>query len=142
MANLKKYFLSKDYTLHFNELSEKLRYRIAFELDSCYNVPNVPYLVLTLTYIKVLRGFSWDGASPKIKFLNWFIGTPDGRKNQLMIPTLIHDILYQNFEKQPLSRKTIDLIFYELMKKQDWKLSFIYYLAVRIFGKIYHTMKK
>lgn len=141
MARVKKYFLPKNYKLNFCDLSIKLQLIIKAELSNFYMIKNTSF-ELTHNYINVYRGFSWDGASPKIKFLRWVIGTPDGKKNQMYIPTLIHDVLYINLKKQPFSRKTIDLIFLELMGKEKWKLRYIYYLIVRIFGGVYYELNK
>ena len=63
-------------------------------------------------------------------------------KRQLYYPSMIHDILYDTLEQNPLSRKTIDLIFYEMCKLNNFRFAFIYYIGVRLFGGIYHFMRK
>src|SRR5687767_14262930 len=47
------------------------------------------------------RGYAWDGCSPKVNFLDFLWGTPDGKldyrteKSITYYASMIHDVLYQ-----------------------------------------------
>lgn len=93
----------------------------------------------TLSYIRVFEGYAWDGASPKFSVLDLFwIGTPDGCLYEgfpkLYRATLIHDSLLQFRNQLGLTRKQCDDRFLEEMKKNKFKLRWIYYWAVRIYA--------
>jgi len=50
--------------------------------------------------------------------------------------SLFHDALYQFYRKDgPYTIKDADIIFRKLMWKYDFKLTSVYYTAVRIIGK-------
>lgn len=51
---------------------------------------------------------------------------------------LIHDFLYQF---RPISRTKCDRIFYLQLKRDGFSLSFIYYVAVRLFGFLFYSPK-
>lgn len=85
------------------------------------------------------RGYAWDGCTPKWSLLNlWVIGVPDGHVNyRTMQPytyyaSLVHDALYQYLEWVPVSKREIDRLFLKMMG--DFKLRYIYYAFVRLFG--------
>lgn len=88
------------------------------------------------------NGYAWDGCSPKWKFMDVAIGTPEGVLNaQSMIsktyyPSLVHDIFYQfSFHiKDKVKRKDVDLHFYDMLLANNFRLSKVYYGAVRSFG--------
>ncbi|MET4696716.1 hypothetical protein [Endozoicomonas lisbonensis] len=85
------------------------------------------------------NGYAWDGCTPKKSVLNlWIIGVPDGHINhRTMKPytyyaSLVHDALYQYLDTVPVSKKNIDRLFLSMLG--DFKLRFVYYGAVRLFG--------
>lgn len=91
------------------------------------------------------NGYAWDGCSPKFFFWDIYFGTPDGiverdsRKPLTYHASLIHDILYQ-FRDQyraEVSRKMIDLIFLDELRKKNFRLSSLYFWVVRLLGWIY-----
>lgn len=91
--------------------------------------------------MKVLDGYAWDGCSPKFKILDLAIGTPDGvtdadtLKPKTYYASLVHDALCQFFLADlPLSKREVDKIFLDLMGKTHFKLRYLYYIFVRIFG--------
>lgn len=45
--------------------------------------------------------------------------------------SLVHDFMY---EYSPISRRMADKIFYRILRESKFKLSLIYYIAVRLFG--------
>ena len=88
------------------------------------------------------KDFAWDGCSPKVKFLDMLIGTPDGatdlstNRPKTYFASLFHDAMYQNKSTIPLSRYDVDQIFLKMLKFSDFKLAKLYYLAVRLFGGV------
>jgi len=143
---MNKFKLTHSYTLLFISLSYKLQAYICNEINNKYIVGK--NYVLTSTYIKIDKGYKWDGCSPKWKIGKYIIGTPDGKINKqdnlpkLYYPSLIHDVLYDSFEKHGLTRKICDLLFYELAKEYDFHFAKIYYIFVQILGGVYHKLRK
>jgi hypothetical protein len=84
----------------------------------------------------VPKRYSWDGCTPKmhIPIFGW-IGTPDFEKT--MLPSLIHDVFcqFQNTEHFPFSRHTIDTIFKQMLDDDEFFLTELYYMGVRIGAK-------
>lgn len=88
------------------------------------------------------NGYAWDGCSPKIKFLDTAIGTPEGVLNpntmvsKTYYPSLVHDVFYQfSFHyKDRVKRMDVDYEFYRMLLIEKFKAARIYYAAVRIFG--------
>lgn len=94
----------------------------------------------------ISEGFSWDGCSPKFRVFGKILGTPDGRivngKPITYEASMVHDALYRYLGKLPFTRKKIDKIFYELLKRKNFKYAGLYYFMVRRFGGVYHELKK
>lgn len=108
--------------------------------------------------IFVFKGYSWDGNSPKINFLDLFwLGTPDGivsnNKPITYYASLIHDILGQ-FKRHPempskfraatspelwLSKGRIgrDGLYFSMLKQQNFLFRHLYFLAVALAGPLY-----
>ena len=93
-------------------------------------------------YAIIKKGFEHDGCTPKWKLpfsLGW-IGTPDGItiKNEAITQKAsgLHDCFYNHKGEHGVSRKDADLIFYRMLKDRGFKLAFIYYIIVRLFGWI------
>ena len=93
--------------------------------------------------ITVIKGYAWDGCTPKVCFLDLVLGTPDGvvylgtRKPKTYYASLIHDALYQFLpEDPPLKRAQADRCFLLLMGEHKFALRHIYWLAVRLLGWI------
>ena len=91
------------------------------------------------------EGYAWDGCSMKFKFLDIYLGTPEGvlnrvtQKSKTYFATLVHDVLYQFSDdiKASVKRKEVDEVFYRILKRDDFKLARLYYGAVRAFGWIW-----
>ncbi len=85
-------------------------------------------------------GYAWDGCTPKFIFLDFLIGTPDGKldygteKPITYFASMTHDMLYQFKREIPLSRATADRLFYLMLKDSGFIWSGFYYLIVRLFG--------
>jgi len=95
--------------------------------------------------IIVTERYSWDGCTPKFCILDILFGIPDGAvdtrtgKPKTYYASLIHDALYQFLNQGiPYKRRDVDLFFLRLMEVTDFKLGWIYYIAVRIFGSLFH----
>ncbi len=93
--------------------------------------------------LRILKGYAWDGCTPKFSLWDIVFGTPDGipsektRKPKAYHASLVHDVLYQFLDADlPVSRKGADQIFLELLTEQDFGPRKMYYWAVRIFGGI------
>ena len=97
----------------------------------------------------IFKGYAWNGCSPKFKFGNLIIGTPEGEEDSNGYPktywaSLIHDALYQlseyTFNKS--DRKIADNIFLSLLQKNDFKYATIYFNMVRLFGWMFWGKKE
>lgn len=92
-----------------------------------------------------MTGYAWDGCSPKTHILDLVIGTPDGmtsketRKPITYYASMVHDCLYQFKKEVPISRKTTDLIFLEMLQEENFFFARLYYIMVRTFGWLYGT---
>ena len=91
------------------------------------------------------RGYAWDGCSPKMKIGDIYFGTfeavlnDDTRQSRTYYASMIHDVFYQ-FNKDVrsfVSRKEIDLEFYNILKRDDFRFAKVYYYGVRAFGWIW-----
>jgi len=87
--------------------------------------------------LTIKKGYSWNGCSPKISFFDAVLGTPEGVNNKEGVsktrtPSLVHDCLYTI---KLTTRKEADEVFLELLRKENFKFSYVYYFVVRIFGK-------
>ncbi len=118
--------------------------RIRMCAPHLFKFDNLGYLEISGKVLKftIKAGYAWDGCSPKVKILNRIVGIPDGLIDaDTMLPvthdsSLVHDILYQFLGKHSLSRKEVDYTFYYLMKKAKFLPAPIYFLAVRLFGRL------
>lgn len=86
-----------------------------------------------------LGGYAWDGCSPKWKFLDIYIGTPEAVLNKdgstkTYYASMVHDVLYQfrkDIKKLGVKRKGADREFYNILKRDGFKLAGLYYGVVR-----------
>lgn len=95
----------------------------------------------TMTVKANEKGYAWDGCTPKWSLLGLVIvGTPDGhidittKKPITYHASLVHDVFYQYLEHVPVTKKDIDLQFYEMLCEKKFPLARLYYLAVSLFG--------
>lgn len=91
--------------------------------------------------ITVTREYAWNGCSPKFVFLDLLWGTPDGAvyrptgRPKAYFASLIHDALYQFLGAgSPISRREADGCFRRLLGESEFRLSWIYWVAVRLGG--------
>jgi len=150
----------EDYISH-TELCQ-LKTEIQEDIDFCDNSsPQVRRLRITKEgEVIVFRNYNWDGNSPKFNVFDLFwLGTPDGiitqNKPITYYASLIHDVLGQ-FKKHPrmpskfrsdqspdlwLSKGRIgrDGLYFSILKKKEFILRHVYYLAVALAGPLYDT---
>lgn len=86
------------------------------------------------------RGYAWDGCTPKYELFDFIVGTPDGVLDYFTeepityYASMVHDILYQFREEVPISRKTTDQLFRQILKEAGFRWWWLYYGMVRLFG--------
>jgi hypothetical protein len=146
MYSMNKFVLEERLSIGYDRFSKRLQMRINKEMRNKWPV-YFAKLGVTKYSIYIREGFRWDGCTPSINFFGIWLGTPDGRKDEtgkprMFVPSCVHDILYINLDRIPLSRKTVDLIFYELAKEKKFLFAGLYYIAVRALGGIYRSIKK
>lgn len=97
----------------------------------------------------VLKGYAWDGCTPKFTLFDSIVGIPDGVPNhsttkpKAYYASLLHDALYQFMDlDMPISRKGADEVFLALLKRDDFGPRRVYYAAVRYLGGIFHQFTR
>lgn len=103
----------------------------------------VRLVIETTGRMTVTRGYAWNGCSPKFCFLDLLIGTPDGvvdadtGRPKAYFASMVHDALYQFLgAESPISRREADRCFLLLMTESHFSLRYIYWAAVRLFGRL------
>ncbi len=97
----------------------------------------------------VLAGYAWDGCTPKWAIFDILVGTPDGapshhtKKPKTYYASLLHDAFCQFLNINPdVPRAKADKVFLELLIRDGFAPRYVYYVAVLIFGKISHALKR
>jgi hypothetical protein len=79
--------------------------------------------------LTIPAGYAWDGPTCAL------------RLEKAMLPSLIHDVLYQFLStpdmRDRIDRKKADLLFYHAMKANGFLLRGPYYQAVKRFGHLF-----
>jgi hypothetical protein len=90
-----------------------------------------------------MRGYAWNGCSPKYCLFDILLGTPEGvvdsrtRRPKTFYASLVHDALYQFVpDGLPLTRRQADQCFLQLLEETGFRPRILYYLAVRVFGAL------
>lgn len=92
-----------------------------------------------------LKGYAWDGCSPKLKLGDIYFGTQeavlnwDTGKSKTYYASLIHDVFYQ-FAKDVrkfVKRIEVDREFCNILKRDKFRLAPLYYFCVRSFGWVW-----
>lgn len=124
-----------------------------FEWDSGLSIPEdqvfldaggkVRLIIETTGRVTVTRGYSWNGCSPKVCFFDLLIGTPDGvvdaqsGRPKTYFASMVHDALYQFLgAASPISRAQADGCFLRLMAASNFSLRYVYWVAVRLGGRL------
>jgi len=126
-----KYTTTKEEVRFFKELKN-----VNFESE---------WLTIREGFATIKKGYSWNGASPKIKVFGKIYGTWDGAKNEAKYATLWHDVFYQyskELKKLKISRLYADVNFYLDLVCRNFKLPMLYFFAVRLFGWITWGMQR
>jgi hypothetical protein len=89
------------------------------------------WMTITSHKIVVSKNYAWDGCTPK-KWWGFWWGTPDFEATRLA--SLIHDVLlqFQHTKHSPFNRYEIDQIFKNILEENDFVLTRVYYMGVRI----------
>lgn len=129
------YRLDQDYTWNCGKTIDK-------EMKFVDQDDRVRLILKTNGDIIILRDYAWDGCTPKFCFFDVLLGVPDGAvhrvtgKPKTYYASLVHDALYQFLDVGlPFSRKEADGFFLRLMAETEFALRYVYYWAVRLFGK-------
>ena len=125
-------------------------YLFTLDAPATYSLPefrdfppfNADWLSVVRGVATVPAGYSWDGAT---------LAPTQGKKMadghpQLYFPSNFHDAFYQQLEALaavwqvpiPWLRAQIDWIFLRMMRAVGFDLAVLYYVAVRLFGGLYH----
>ena len=116
---------------------------IHFERDHAYRdkAGKVRLIIEAGGRITVIRGYSWNGCSPKFCLFDLIIGTPDGVVHAVTghpktyFASMVHDALYQFLRVETsVTRSQADACFLRLMAESDFSLRYLYWGAVRTLG--------
>jgi hypothetical protein len=134
--------LDKDYDWKSSENPISLPYTL-----ECYDTNQILRLIIYKDGTLLVKStYAWNGCTPKFCFFDILIGTPDGvvhkksRKPKAYFASMVHDALYQFIPDFPeevgkiVTRRVADACFLEILKRDEFILRRIYWLAVRIFG--------
>jgi hypothetical protein len=89
---------------------------------------------LTRGKLTILKGYQWDGCTPKFMLFGKAIGIPDFKKTYK--PSLVHDFLIDHCSQHFIPRSVIDRIWTKMLKAEKFKLRFLYSPAVHLFRPI------
>lgn len=91
--------------------------------------------------VTVMRGYAWNGCSPKYCLFDILLGPPEGvvdsrtGRPKTFHASLVHDALYQFVpDGLPLTRRQADRCFLWLLEETGFRPRILYYLAVRALG--------
>jgi hypothetical protein len=92
-----------------------------------YDATGIPWARIIDDQLTIRKGYAWNGNSFAI----------DTRAN--MLGSLVHDVLYQFSAAPgfPMERDQADLIYLGILRGSGFKLSRLYYHAVRRFGAVF-----
>ena len=107
-----KYVLEEDYKLYVPELTGQ-------HLITAY-------FTCEYGHCTIKKGYAWDGCT----------GVPDTSKTYYA--SLVHDALYQYGKIIGLKQLVADRWFLYLLKKHQFRLYWLYYAGVRVFGWMYY----
>jgi len=137
--------------LYRNEENYSWRADFKFNRDYVFRDKNgiIRLIIEANGQLTVMKGYAWNGCSPKICILDILFGTPDGAvyeptgKPKTYYASLVHDALYQFLDvKSPITREQADKCFLQLMEKYEFILGGIYWFAARIVGHLFWHGKK
>lgn len=142
MASRYIFKLTNDYQFKSHKVVKNLDENLYF-YDRRKN-PKLRLIIAENGTITVKKDYAWDGCSPKICVLDLFwLGTPDGVINEnkpvTYYASLVHDALgqFSQRDNMPFNRQERDLIFLEMLEEKKFFFSWLYYIAVAIFGVLY-----
>lgn len=84
--------------------------------------------------LTIVKGYEWDGCTPKITLFGQILGTPDFKETYEA--SLVHDFLIEYCIQHTFTRKQIDTVFQKILESKRFKFSFIYAGGVHLFRPI------
>jgi hypothetical protein len=81
--------------------------------------------------LTILKGYQWDGCTPKFMLFGKIIGVPDFKKTYE--PSLVHDFLIDYCSQHFISRAVIDKIWTKMLRANSFKLRWLYSSVVHGF---------
>ena len=134
-----KYTLAGDrtFSFHVGVLSNAVaQQHWAYENKWCaLSQENGTSSLHVLVTVKVKAGYSWDGCSPKYRFMGLSWGTPDGWSDQCKDASMVHDVFCQFRQDLPRVSKSLTLcLFYNMLLAAKWPLTSLYVRIVDRFG--------
>lgn len=115
------------------------------------DVSDTPWLMIDAAGVMTIaKGYASDGCSPKYRLRKWIIGTPDGsvcpfcKLPETYYAFYVHDALCQfaGHKDMPWSRAEIDQIFYDVLKRDNFKWAGFYYWAVVKLGPFHKWLSR
>jgi hypothetical protein len=82
----------------------------------------------------ILKGYEWDGCTPKFNIFGKVMGVPDFQETYE--PSLVHDFLIEYCNQHLISREVIDIIWTKMLKEKSFKMRWLYSGAVHAFRPI------
>lgn len=98
--------------------------------------------------LTIQAGYRWNGCDPKIRIGDTIWGTSDGvpdpvtNKPKTYWASLVHDVLcqFQRDREMPLTRAQIDIVFYDILRRDGFAQALHYYYVVRWLGRPYRWL--
>lgn len=147
-----RFVLEEDYHYAYNEmLRTKVKGAVKYFPGYCdegyitFRSGGKVWLKIGVDELIISKGYAWDGCTPKLARIgSVWIGTWDGNicsttgKPSAYYASLVHDVLYQFLDcyQMPFNRKDADNMFLSILKRDGFPFSRVYWLAVRLFGRL------
>ena len=109
------------------------------EVDDCIFVDFVDGQLEIVGFIvdselTIVKGYMWDGCTPKVSFLGLTLGVPDFKGTHK--GSLVHDFLIEYCRQHSIPRKKIDTLFEKILEEDGFVLKPVYSNAVHLFRPI------
>jgi hypothetical protein len=108
-------------------------YNYINESDYNFEIKELGSMTVELDYFKcdkgkctILKGYAWNGCTIAPDF------------DSTLIPSMVHDSLYQYGKSLELKRIVADKMFRDKLKEFNFKLTNVYYIGVRLFGWLFY----
>lgn len=128
MEKIWKFRTQEDYSVDLFKYYHKFNDCTFYDtVDGVYQVVgHIKNGVLT-----ILKGYEWDGCTPKFKLFGKLVGVLDFEKTKEA--SLVHDFLIEYKAQHSIGRKIMDIIFDKILKDNKFKLRWVYANAVHAY---------